>query len=276
MAWSTAGNGMYIIIICMPLLLIHMQKLQDLSESQNPLDVQREHSTLDSDTVQHTSGPVCAYCKAHLLTPTARVCANCGYSHRASAKRTPKESITSQETNPSSSEMDTQDKQFKYSLAFGAQSSAQVLSLPAGTQVQRNQEASSRTGINVTVKDFLTRLEREKNVRVSVPAAIPTPNISTETATAVNDMLKKNPRKRKSSSNVTNEQFFIKHFRPDDMSDRTEIDPMLYFSSDKPNKMSGAAVSGAKNDSSTSPETETRVDLNPSHSSDVGCFVYAI
>ncbi len=260
---------------CMLLLLIHMQ--DDLSESQSPPHVQSEHSTQDSDTAQHTSGPVCLYCKKHLLEPTAKICANCGHLHRASIKLFPKESIcasehTFQETYPPSSGVDTQqDKQFKYSHAFGTQSSAQVLSLPAGAQVQttsqgRNQEASSRTEINVTVKDFLTRFERERNVRVSVPAtAIPTSNhVSTKTATAVNDMLKTNPRKRKSSSDGTNEQFFIKHFRPDDMSDPTEID---YFRSDEPNNISGAGVSDAKNESNTSP-------ANPSHNSDVGCFVY--
>ncbi len=255
----------------MLLLLIHMQGLQDdLSESQSPPDVQSEHSTLDSDTVQHTSGPVCLFCKEHLLKPSARICAGCGHLHRAS--KLTQENITAnehnvQETNPPSGRMDTQDKQFKYPSVFGTHSSPQLISLPAGTQIQttsqcssRNQEAS-KAGLNVTVKDFLTRFEREKNVRVSVPAtARPTLNISTEIATAVNDMLIKNPRKRKSSSN---EQFFIKHFRPDDTSDCTEIDP------DEPNKMSGAAVSDAKNKSSTSPETEARVD---SHTSSVGCL----
>ncbi len=242
-----------------------MQGLQDdLSESQSPPHVQSEHSTPDSDTAQHTSCPVCLFCNEHLLEPTATICANCGHLHRASAKLIPKESITtSQETNPPSSGTDTQDKPFKYPPVFGA---AQV---PAGTQASQRsskKEASSRTGINVTLKDFLTRFEREKNIRASVPAtAIPISNVSTETATAVTDMLKKNPRKRKSSSNVTNEHFFIKHFRTDDMSDPTEIDPMLYFSSDEPKKISGVAVSDEKNESNTSP-------ANPSHSSDVGCF----
>ena len=135
----------------MLLLLIHMQGLQDdLSESQSPMHVQSDHSTGDSDTVQHTSGPVCLYCKKHLLEPMATICAGCG--HRASIKLAPKESITAsehnvQETNPPSSGMDTQDKQIKYPTVFGAQSSAQVLSLPAGTQCSsRNQEASSETG----------------------------------------------------------------------------------------------------------------------------------
>ncbi len=162
-----------------------MQGLQDdLSESQNPPHVQSDHSTANSNTVQHTSGPVCLYCKKHLLEPTARLCAGCGHSHRAS---TTKESITtSQETNPpSSSGMDTQDNQFKYVPVFGPHSSAQLTSLPAGTQVDtsqrssRNQEISSETG---------------------------------------DDILK---RKRISSSDGTIEQL-VKHIRTDDMS---EIDP---------------------------------------------------
>ncbi len=185
-------------MLCMPLLLIHMQGLQgDVSKPQSSPDVQREHSTLDNDPV-HKRSPVRTFCNTHLLTPSARFCAD---SYRASAKHTPKETITSQETN-----------------------------LPSNSS--RNQEASSKTG---TVKDFLTRFEKEENVRVSVPAVIPTSNISTETAMGVNYMLKKNPRKR---TIVTNEQFFIKRFKPDDC---TEIDPLLYFSSDEPNKMSEAS-----------------------------------
>ncbi|XP_064403130.1 E3 ubiquitin-protein ligase RNF213-like isoform X2 [Halichondria panicea] len=202
----------------------------DVSKPQSSPDVQREHSTLDNDPV-HKRSPVRTFCNTHLLTPSARFCAD---SYRASAKHTPKETITSQETN-----------------------------LPSNSS--RNQEASSKTG---TVKDFLTRFEKEENVRVSVPAVIPTSNISTETAMGVNYMLKKNPRKR---TIVTNEQFFIKRFKPDDC---TEIDPLLYFSSDEPNKMSEAAVSDAKNESSTSPEIEARVDLNPSHSSDANMLTY--
>ncbi len=213
-----------------------MQGLQDdLSESQNPLHVQSDHSTANSDTVQHTSGPVCLYCKKHLLEPTATICAGCGHLHRASVKFAPKESITtSQETNPpSSSGMDTQDKQFKYTPIFGAHSSAQLTSLSAGTQVEtsqrssRNQEASSETG---------------------------------------DEILK---RKRYSSSDGTNGQF-VKHLRTDDMSDPAEIDPV---SSDVHKKKSGAAVSDGKNESSKSPETEA---LHPSHSFDVGCFVYPV
>ena len=136
----------------MLLLLIHMQGLQDdLSESQSPLHVQREHSTPDSNT----RGPVCLYCEKHLLTPTATTCAGCGHLHRASIKLTPKESITAsehnvQETNHPSSGIDTQDKQSKYPTVFGAYSSAQVLSLPAGTQCSsRNQEASSETSDDI-------------------------------------------------------------------------------------------------------------------------------
>ena len=202
-----------------------MQSLQDdLSESQNPPHVQSEHSTVDSDTVQHTSGPVCLYCKKHLLEPMATICAGCRHLHRAGIKLTPKESITAsehnvQETSPPSSRMDTQDK---YSTVFGAQSSAQV---PAGTEVQTTSQCSSRNQ-----------------------------EISSETGDD-NIILK---RKRNSSSDGTNEQL-IKHIRTDDMSDPTEIDPVLY---------PGAAVSDGKNESSKSPETEA------SQGSDVGCFVY--
>ncbi len=162
-----------------------MQGLQgDLSESQNPPHVQSDHSTANSNTVQHTSCPVCFYCNKHLLEPTARFCAGCGHPHRASTKRTLKESITtSQEKNPpSSSGMDTQDNQFNYAPVFGAHSSAQLTSLPAGTQVETSQRSSKNQ------------------------------EISSETG---DDILK---RKRNSSSDGTNEQL-IKHIRTDDMSE---------------------------------------------------------
>ena len=187
-----------------------MQSLQnDLAKRKSPLDVQGKHSTPDSDT----RGPVCHFCKKHLLSPTAMICAGCGNVHRANVKRTPKGSVTTtehcQETNAPSG-MDIQNKHFKYSPEFGTQSYARVLSLPAvQTSSQRNQEASSETG-----DDILNR-------------------------------------KRNSSSDGTNEQL-IKHIKTDDMSDPTEIDPAGATVSDGKNGSSKSPETEARNISQSS------------------------
>ncbi len=216
-----------------------------------------EYSVQFINVIIVAAGPVCQYCNKHLLEPTARICAKCGHLHRASVSVVPKDDLNCQKTNPMDIEIDS-IPQFKYPHIFGpnlptTSAVSSPLTRPALSSYESKENESAKTDSQFT---------RERDGKGSPSSADSLKSISAATIIKIGDILKKNPRKRKSHSNVSSDKFCIKHFKPDD--DNTlcvSTDPSSSISDDskKSSQSPGTGKDSVSPDASRPSESSTDV-----------------